>query len=72
MDTLLLRPKPDRRAPLRIPPRDLARMTPENGDIVVRAEQREGTPIHVLHKVIVVALARHLEDRGSQWPRSLV
>jgi hypothetical protein len=51
METPTLRPKRDRRAQPRIPPPNIARMTPEDGDIVVRAEKREGTLVYVLHTV---------------------
>jgi hypothetical protein len=45
--TLILRPKLERRAQPRIPQDDLARPTPEDGDIVVREEKCEGTLIYV-------------------------
>lgn len=47
---LTLRSKRDRRAQRRIiPPHGLAGATPQDGDIVVRSEQREGTPIYALY-----------------------
>ena len=49
METPTLRRKPDRRARRRTPPHDMARTTPEDGDIVVREEQRDGTLVYVLH-----------------------
>src|SRR6266851_4750761 len=48
METPTFRPKRDRRAQPRIPPHDIARITPEDGDIVVREELRKST-LYVLH-----------------------
>jgi hypothetical protein len=39
----------DRRAQPSIPPRQIARTTPEDGDIVVREEARDGALLYVLH-----------------------
>jgi hypothetical protein len=49
MENPTLRPKRDRRAQPRIPPRDITCRTPEDGDIVVREEKRDGTLVFVLH-----------------------
>jgi len=49
MPTSTLRSERDRRAQPRIPPHDIARTTPEDGDIVVREEKRAGTLVYVLH-----------------------
>jgi hypothetical protein len=49
METPTVRPKRDRRVQPRIPPPDMARTTPEDGDIVVREKQRGGTLVYVLH-----------------------
>ncbi len=43
------RPARDRRAQPRMPPRDIARTTPADGDIVVREETRDGALVYVLH-----------------------
>jgi hypothetical protein len=65
METFTVRPKRDRRAHPRIPPRDHAR-TPEDGDIVIREEQREGTLIYVLHTAPGEGeLQRQLRSRGE-------
>jgi hypothetical protein len=49
METPTLRPKRDRRAQPRTLPHRGARTTPEDGDIIVREEQREGIAVYVLH-----------------------
>jgi hypothetical protein len=48
MEPATLRLKRDRRAQPRIRPRDFARTTPEDGDVVVRQERRDGALVYVL------------------------
>jgi hypothetical protein len=48
MEIPIFRPKRDRRALPRLSSHDLARSTPEDGDVVVRQETREGTVVYVL------------------------
>jgi hypothetical protein len=49
METATLRLKRDRRAQPRIRPRDTTRTIPEDGDVVVRQERRDGALAYVLH-----------------------
>jgi hypothetical protein len=60
----MLRPKRDRRAQTRILPHDIARTIPQNGDIVVREEQREGGLIYVLHTA--TGADQHLLDSRKE------
>jgi hypothetical protein len=48
METATLRLKRDRRAQPRVRPRDVTRTTPEDGDVIVRRERRDGTLVYVL------------------------
>jgi hypothetical protein len=49
MDTFILRPKRDRRAQPRFSPPDVAVPTPtDDGDIVIRVEEREGIFLYVV------------------------
>lgn len=49
---IVLRPKPDRRAQPKTPAPAVPGATPEDGDIVVREDEREGTLVYILHTAL--------------------